>query len=334
MNSQLLSFVLPITLKEKVLNHKWRDAPDTACAQRFQLLLRSFLRAFDLEELDQFLIVSPATDEEEIRGMLRKVTTDTRFQVVNEHAICPELAEARKSGVVIAGWYIQQIIKLAVAKAIKTSFYLTLDSDIVCRKPFSISSLIPEGRALVNIENPRVFLNIYKESFAQNEWQIKRFWLNNSARLLGYRRKERYHYQSYGETPVLMHTQSVLDLMAHLSQRHVCWVQCLTSNLGWTEYTLFFQFLEMGDKLEGLYRRVDHNTVLDLEASVWKNSDQYKLSRDYSPKSILACRNERAGAFIAIQSYLATERWLPPEYTELSDFYADLAEQLFNQNGR
>ena len=69
---QTLSFVLPITLQENTRETKWRNNPDHLCALRFQFLLRSFLRTFKLEQLDQFLIVCPASDEEEVRDLLGK----------------------------------------------------------------------------------------------------------------------------------------------------------------------------------------------------------------------------------------------------------------------
>lgn len=328
MNPQLLSFVVPITLKEKVLNLKWRDVSDSACGLRFQLLLQSFLKGFDLRELDRFLVVCPASDEEEVRAMLHKATTDPRFQVVSELAICPELAVAKERGRAIPGWYVQQILKLAAARTIESDFYLTLDSDIVCRKPFSVGSLFPDGKALCNVETPKIYQALYKEEAAGEEWRIKRNRLLSSAGLLGYRRKELYRFQSYGETPVLMHVSSVRDLLQFLSRRHGSWFRCLAANRGWTEYSLYFQFLEMQGGLEGLYLKADHNGVLDLEGSVWKNNDQYQGLRDNSPKSILTGRDESAGPFVAIQSYLATKQWLPSEYQDLGGFYADLNAHL------
>jgi len=328
--SQSLSFVLPITLEENAQEFEWRDNPDKICGLRFQLLLKSFLRTFNLEELDLFLIVCPASDEKKIRDMLRRTTTDSRFQVMKELDLCPELNEQRKKGKDISGWYIQQIIKLAVANTFSTSFYLTLDNDILCRNPFSINSLIPRGKALLNVETLGVYLRAYKTRIALNEWQIKRHRLICSAGLLGYKRKWRYRHQSYGETPVLMHTNSVMDLTSFLSQRHDNWVHYLTENSGWTEDTLFFQFLEMNGSLNKFYQKGDHNTVLDLDSSVWRNSDEYNQKRDYSPRFILSCKNERAGTFVAIQSYLTTDKWLPSEYNDLDDFYSDLEEYLLD----
>ena len=265
--------------------------------------------------------------------MLDEITKDSRFQVINELDFCPELNELKKNDKDIPGWYIQQIIKLSAAKVFSTSFYLTLDSDILCRKPFDINSLMPEGKALLNIETLGVYLSIYKLRVVFNEWLIKRNRLIRSARLLGYRRKWCYRNQYYGETPVLMHTNSVIDLLSFLSKRHNSWFHCLTENLGWTEYTLLFQFLEMNDSLNLIYQKGDHNTLLDLESSVWKSSDKYNHNRDNSAKSILSNKNESVGTFIAIQSYLTTDKWLPSEYSDLSDFYSDLEEHLLNPNG-
>lgn len=331
MNSQSLSFVLPVALKENFQAIKWRNDPNTVSGLRFQLLLKSFLRAFDLKELALFLVVCPASDEEDIRSMLRRATMDSRFQVMNEFDICPELEERKKNGKSIPGWYVQQIVKLAAANTFSTRFYLTLDSDILCRKPFSVNSLIPGEKALLNVETLGVYLRAYKIKVALDEWRIKRHRLFCSARLLGYRRKWRYRHRSYGETPVLMHTESVRDLMSFLSKRHASWIHCLTEKRGWTEYTLLFQFMELNGCLNKHYQKSNHNTVLDLDSSVWKNSDQYKHKRDFSPEFILSRRNEKAGAFVAIQSYLAADKWLPSTYANVTSFYADLERHLFDQ---
>lgn len=331
MTPRSLSFVLPITLRENLQHFTWRGAPDTACGLRCRLLLRSFLRAFPLAELAQFLIVCPAADKEQIRAILRPLTTDSRFQLIDELALCPELGEQRTREQAIPGWYIQQLLKLAAADAVTTPFYLTLDSDIVCRKPFSIASLIPAGQALLNIETPRVYRSLYKEKTAQYECEVKRRQLRHAATLLGYRRRERYHYQSYGETPVLLHTASTLDLRTFLTERYGNWFHGLAANPGWSEYSLFFQFLEMTGTLEKLYRRGDHNTVLDLESSIWKINARYKESRDNSPESLLAGKNRQAGPFVAIQSYLDSNQWLPPGYPDLPSFYAALEGRLFDR---
>ncbi len=323
-----LSFVVPVALEEDKRGQYWRDLPDAYCSRRFQLLLDSFLRAFDARGLERFLIVCPARDLAELTRILRTRTADSRFEVMPEEHICPELEELRSSGHAVPGWYVQQILKLAAARELSVPFYLTLDSDIVCRRSFAADDLVHANQALLNLETPLVYLRSYRLRPALNELYYKYRRLFCSARLLGYLRNPRYWHRSYGETPVLMHTESVERLLAHLSRRHGDWVRCLATNSGWTEYTLLFQYLEHEGDLERFYRVCDHNAVLDLDSSVWKSSSTYRRSRDFSATR-LADQTRNAGPFIAIQSYLPTHEWLPQRYGRLEDFYSELEAELF-----
>ena len=82
MKPQTLSFVLPITLQEDVQALDWRSAARPVARPGFQLLLRSFLRSFELDGLEVFLIVCPGPEKGAVQEMLGEITEDPRFRVM------------------------------------------------------------------------------------------------------------------------------------------------------------------------------------------------------------------------------------------------------------
>jgi len=61
----------------------------------------------------------------------------------------------------IQGWYLQQLIKLAIAEHIKTDFYLTLDADVICVKPVYFSDLVKDGCAVYTAGNNSKYKNTF-----------------------------------------------------------------------------------------------------------------------------------------------------------------------------
>src|SRR6266480_3372848 len=269
-----LSFVLPVTLHEKGLSsarrNSWRHSPDDGTAIRTRLLLASFLNNFAQDDLLEFLVVCPPNDISCLSETLRSVTTDSRYRIISEDDICPDfrLAISRETGEV-NGWLAQQLIKLSVATRITSRHYVTLDSDILCVKPFAFETLINNGAALTNIESSSDYQRIYHEDSARREAAIKVRRYGTSAEILGYVRPRTLLFRFYGETPVVLQTASVLAMTEHLNKRFFCpWSRALATRSGWTEYSLYFQFLEMTGQLESVCVLAGCNAVLDLEKSV------------------------------------------------------------------
>lgn len=324
MISNALSFVLPVTLKENPSKLKWRTRTDQYARLRFNLLIKSFLHHFDLDGLEKFLIICPQDHIADFCNLLRNITDDNRFEIINENEICPQLSE---NNYPIAGWYIQQILKLAAAKYMKTNFYLTLDSDIICKKHFNYSTLMLSGKAFMNIETPLDYDDLYLKSFSTREQKIKNSRLIRSSTLLNYKRKSLYKFQSYGETPAFLHTQSVLGLLNELSSLHQDWFTVLSRFKGWSEYSLYFQYLEKHNLINKLYINTGRSTVLDLDSSVWYPSATYRKKVSFTPDYILKQENSH-GYFVAIQSYLDPQDWLPENVTDMGTFYKMLEETL------
>jgi hypothetical protein len=117
------------------------------------------------------------------------------------------------------------------------------------------------------------------------------------------------------------------EMLAWVSKRHgSCWTKTLVGAPGWTEYALYFQFLEMSRELETTCVLRGPNHVLDLERSVWHENLWYKQWRIYDRYHFAGCEGDRRqGPFVAIQSWLSLERWLPKGYT-IESFYQALGE--------
>ena len=335
-----ISFILPVTLHEKRNlvdgGLSWRHAPDDCCRLRVQLMIASFLRFFSQEDLCEFKIVCPEYQMEVIKGMLRSLTTDYRYQVVSETELIGALSVGRASEpnagtLPVSGWIVQQIIKIAAAAQLHSEHYVTLDSDIICLKHFSFGDLIEGGRAWTNIETRSDYDRLYIDSFSEAEYQLKSQRCQCSALALGYTRSAAMESVFYGETPVVFHTASMIALSSHITKRFKRpWIEALAGRdclKGWTEISLYFLFLEMTGQLDSLCVRADCNRVLDLEKSVWHESRYYREARVYDQRHFMEDSPKR-GPFVAVQSWLPTRSWLPKRCDKLSEFYAELKGML------
>jgi Family of unknown function (DUF6492) len=121
----------------------------------------------------------------------------------------------------------------------------------------------------------------------------------------------------------------MLDVCSWIGRRGgASWSDVLMASRDWTEYALYFQFLEMIGEMEKLYILRGPNHVLDLERSVWHETSWYKRWRVYDREHFTgSVDNRRKGSFVAIQSWLASERWLPKGYT-IEEFYRALGSWI------
>lgn len=325
--SPTLSCVLPVALREPG-RHAWRHDPDAGVVPRLRLMLASFVRMFESAALDVFFIPCPPADRLAVEAIVGGITSDPRYRVVCERDLAPELFMGLQEG---SGWYIQQILKLAVGAHVASPFYLTLDSDILCVRPTSYASLVHRGRARVNVERAADYAQLYVADTAAGEVRAKRTRFGWAERILGRPRPERYAGCFYGETPVVLHTASVRALLRHLEHRlGAPWCRMLWAHRPFTEYTLYFLFLELTGRLERVCERVDRRTVLDLDRSVWKGVAEYRRPRTLEGWSPF--EGEDRGAFVAVQSYLDASGWLPAG-DGVASFYARLERALYETSG-
>lgn len=336
-----LTFVLPLSLHETglplITTHFWRQSPDDGVLIRTRLLLSSFVAYFNQDHLAEFLVIAPERDVIVLLNVVRSVTHDPRYKVIPEMDVCPNIRLlVRADSSEINGWQAQQLLKLAIASSISTDHYVTLDSDIVCARAFSMADLVHNGSAVTNRETLNDYQRLYTDAFAEQEAAIKLARYARSGALIGCRCLHAPATVFYGETPVVLCKQVVLNLQEHLGARFACeWSEALALTQGWTEYTLYFHYLDF------LELSVTHccyagcNSVLDLERSIWEPSVKYRNPRVYNKEHFLRkLPNERSGIFIAVQSWLPLSSWLPTHYSSRDSFYCDLERWILDPGRR
>ena len=204
------------------------------------------------------------------------------------------------------GWYRQQLIKLAIHKMVKTQFYLTVDSDVLFTKPFSVASLIKDKRALLNTQCDEDYKQLYCNDIATKEVRIRRERYKNVEKILKYPRMNQFLNHWYGETPVLLSKDIAEAMSQHIE--HVWnqpWRQTLLRMLPWTEYALYFQYAEQSGLLEKYYHLGDMNTLLNLSDSLWRPAIDYRNPRNlanWDVDRVFSGINQ--GVAVVVQSYL------------------------------
>ena len=297
-----LTFVLTLAL-----SGTGRDEQDL---DRVYLLLATFERFFDQSDLDQFVIITPAQDLARVRRALRGRLSAPHTSVLDEREICPELGRDPSTLAVWPnpnkGWVRQQLIKLAISRYVSTPFYMTLDSDVLFVRDFCADSLIAKGRAVLNMQTKKDYDALYREAVVARSISIRRSRYRAVERILKCTRHPKYLDRWYGETPVLLNAELVRNLALHIQEKYeLPWRDALLENLPWTEYALYFSFIEQQGALEDKYLPGGANTLLRLTDSLWQPEDDYITPRNlenWEVASVFARNDE--GIAIVIQSYL------------------------------
>jgi hypothetical protein len=327
-----VSFVMPFTCQESIgtRGRMWRRNQNGYSTKRLTMMLSTFRRFYNQDDVARFMIICPDADISDTAAILRSVTTDDRYVVVSERDICPGLPQGGPGGRAADGWAIQQILKLAAAEHVASRHYVTLDADIVCLRPCGVHDLVSDGKAIAGVETADVYRRLYTDSFAAEEARIKQRRYEAAAALLGYERDRECRGRYFSETPCSLHTSSVIELIRYLaSASQSPWPETLTQMKGWTEYALYFQFLESRGLLDVLHTRRGCNAVLDLETSVCQVSEHYRERRTYDRQHFMECnRSSECGPFVAIQSWLPIEGWLPAWASTLDEFYDQVSSWL------
>jgi hypothetical protein len=217
--------------------------------ERFErLLLPSLLHYF--EALGTCWVVVPGKEFKKLQKQIR----DPRFRVVPEDAVLPELEKAKvrhtKNDRPLSGWMVQQLLKLSMARHVSTPFYLTLDADVVCVKPVHYETLIRDNRAIARVS---------EQDPQARPASINAAWYRMSAEFLGLPGAKRTH----GVTPIMLSSEAVLRLFGFLEARssgkRKRAEHQLLKDLAWTEYTLYYTYLEHFALLETYHLPVPHD---------------------------------------------------------------------------
>lgn len=258
---------------------------------RFDILDRSLRRNFP--DLSRCWVVT--TDAE--HGKLQRSIDGDCYRVIPESEVVPEIGTYRRLYRLLygtgfsarrmngrfdaTGWFIQQLVKLAIAERIESDFYITLDSDVVCMKPVSYGDLIEDGRAVTNT----------REEDVHPEWYA------NSERVLGMTRSGLTH----GVTPAVLNQEAVLKLHEHLASRvgrtaralgsvfprgslprdlFRSWRSQLLRCTPWTEYSLYHTFIEGTGQFDRYHVRRGGEAIYDNYRSVWFERDFQDMQLD------------------------------------------------------
>lgn len=152
--------------------------------------------------------------------------------IVPELEVVPELAEFPNAH----GWYKQQVIKLAAHKLVQSDIFLTLDADLVCSKSFDEATFLLGGRLLADWE-PR---------------DVHPDWWRDSAHVLGI--DPILEGQGIKPTPVILSTAHCREMMSFLDGRSNKSAHTfLLGSKGWTEFTLYNNFLDMTGQMAATY---------------------------------------------------------------------------------
>lgn len=262
---------------------------------RARILLRSLHRFF--EDLGRVFVLVPDHQHAEIKAQLW-VPEGLRIELLPETEIAPELASLRRRG-----WYKQQVLKLAVFEHVQSPFYLTLDADVVATRIVSADRLTPGGRALSYVI-PR---------------DLHPTWYRDTARFLGGGPLVRGGIV-HNVTPAVLSRTAVQSLALELQRRAETgrwskglagwrqrwsrsrgrqgWRDYLVAGLPWTEYALYYSFLELAGTYAEHHVETDR-CIYDIDRSLWKN-DAPRFEDGWQPEELFA--GEGPPYFVVLQS--------------------------------
>jgi hypothetical protein len=248
-------------------------------------ILFSSLRHFTTPDtFDRFIIIVPHDEFAEAKEYA-KAWQDFPVMVVDESEHLPTFAEFNQRHQ-IRPWHRQQIIKLYAPALVSTDFFLVFDPDVFAIQPFTIDSLIRDGRAITHYERRR---------------REERFWIDSSKVL---QCDPGLDGNGLWWTPAILSTELCRNLHRRLETLYQTdWTRVLLSRytIDWTEYTLYWLNAEQQGLLEKYHLPMDAPPpTLHAEESVWfagKGDSLFKAwdaARHFGP--------EENGLFAVIQS--------------------------------
>jgi hypothetical protein len=239
-----------------------------------ELLLPSLEQHWRDPERLELLVITPPADVEAVRARISR-SGRLRTRVLSEDAVSPSLQGEQ-------GWHKQQILKLAAARVVTTPWYLTLDADVILRRPLAAGELIQDGRAP------------YHPKSASRHWA----WWTASRAILRSSVALEPDSRVMDVTPEVLHRETALTLLAEVGRRNgVADPDRFlfdARELGWTEYSLYWLFVLEQRHEPLLYR------PLPLYEMVWRPEHAESLMPD--PRA--ASDGDVVPPFLVVQSTL------------------------------
>lgn len=244
-------------------------------AERAELLLDSLQQNFT--GLRRLWIICPDAQAAELRERYAQRKLPFDIHVEPELSIVPEFRLKLR----LSGWFKQQLIKLAMHQHVAGTLYLTLDADVVCARPVTAEQLLGDGRGACFV-------------FDKPEYA---YWYRRVAQVL--RLRGGFYRGTHNVTPALLNVQGVAQLRAGIEQRihagrlsrglrglkqfwflrrtrrdarFAPWRVFLAAARPWTEYALYYSFLETSGSFDR-FHVLAPRCIYDDERSLWHASD-------------------------------------------------------------
>lgn len=264
-----LDAVLPLALRD---------------AERARLLVESLAR--NLIGLNRLWVVCPDPDVAQIRTILASEALPFDLHVEPERNIVPEFALKIR----MSGWFRQQLIKLASFEHVTEGLYLTLDADVLCTRRVTVAELIGDGRGAC--------VSFPDETF--------RYWYERIEQVLRIRIPK--GQGCHNVTPALLHTGGMRALADAIDEklargqysrglrglkqrwwlhqtrgdaRYAPWRVFLSAARPWTEYALYFSFLEHSGLFDRFHVHAEQ-CIYDNDLSLW-HADEKQIPAKWDP---------------------------------------------------
>ena len=278
--------------------------------RRFEILNASLERFFP--DLRTIYVIVPDADLRALEVRIR----NGRYRLVSELTVVPEFRLYPG----VSGWMKQQLVKLAATKLVRSDWFLTLDADVICAKNVRVRDLIIENRSACFA---------WQETEGVSEYAR---WYRGAERLLRLPRPGVIHnvtpcvlnraavnqLQAYlrdlaYRKPFRLGRRALFTLLARLAEaflssesvvrRHLSpWRLLLLSDPGWTEYSLYFTFLEGTGRFDDYHFRSEH-PLFSRYSSLWFEED----IAGWDPSPAFSARDP--AFFLVVQSSTG----IPPE---------------------
>jgi hypothetical protein len=282
----LIDAVLPLTLRD---------------AERAELLFDSLTKNFS--GLRRIWVVCPDAHYSQLFERYRTRQQPFELCVVSELRVVPEFNLKTK----LSGWFRQQLIKLAIYDRIEGDLYLTLDADVVCTRAVSAEQLVSSGRGACSV--------LQQDDF--------RYWYERVEQVLRVRSPRRNGMHNV--TPALLHRGAMQELRQALEEkiaRHeysrgirglkqrwflfqsrknpdfAAWRVYLAAARPWTEYALYYTFLEARGSFERYHFYAPY-CLYDGASSLW-SAKNAELPDDWDPAKAFV--GEGPPWFLVVQS--------------------------------
>jgi len=173
-----------------------------------------------------------------------------------------------------AGRWVQQLIKLQHCASTSADWCLTLDADCIAQRPVTLDTMFIDGKGIDQVLDCS---------------DLHGVWYAGSARILGSGVKR--SGVEHPVTPTLLSAEGARLLVAHLTQKATAldryWMALLLRRVPWSEYTLYYTFLESIGKFEHYHCIVEHPVFYNPYKAVWYASQFDNWEPEKAPDAAL-----------------------------------------------